>query len=281
MDVEQVTPAVARHGEGPVWSASWGGLRFVDMLAGDVLAVGDGTVTRQHVGDVAAAIRPRAQGGMVVGIERGFAIVDADGAVQRLPELWTDRNIRMNEGACDPQGRFYCGTFAPAAGGGALYQLDVDHTARAVLHGVTVSNGLAWSPDGSTAYYVDTATGRIDAFDHDVSSGLVASSRRVVVECPPDQGRPDGIAVDSDGHLWVALFGGSAVCRYAPDGRCDGCVSLPVTGVTACTFGGGDLDELYITTSRLELDAGEEPAAGAVFRVRPGVAGLPVSDYLG
>ena len=113
MQAEPVTEPVAFHGEGPVWSARWGGLRWVDMLAGDVLRLGaDGSVVRTHVGEVAAALRPRRGGGAVIGVRRGFALEDPDGTVRALPELWSGDDIRMNDGGCDPDGRFYCGTMA-------------------------------------------------------------------------------------------------------------------------------------------------------------------------
>jgi sugar lactone lactonase YvrE len=282
MEAEQITTPVARHGEGPVWSARWGGLRLVDMLEGDVLSVRADGVTRWHVSDVAAAISPRAGGGMVVAIERGFALVDADGGAHRLPQLWADPRVRMNDGGCDPQGRFYCGTYAPAGGtGAALYRLDADGSVTTVMVGVTVSNGLVWSPDGTTAYYIDTATRRIDVFDHEPVAGLVVASRRTLVDCADEPGLPDGMTIDEQGHIWVAFWGASLVRRYDPGGRCDGSITLPVSGVTACAFGGVDLDELYVTTSRLGLADDAEPEAGAVFRVRPGVRGAPVADYAG
>jgi sugar lactone lactonase YvrE len=283
MKPEQVTDSCAEHGEGPVWSPSWGGLRWVDMLAGDVLTLReDGSVARRHLGPWVAALRPRAGGGMVVALQREFALVDDEGAeVRRLGELWTDPEVRMNDGGCDPQGRFYCGstTLAGSPGRGSLYRLDRDGTASVVVPNVTVSNGLAWSPDGSTAYYVDSHTQRIDAFDYEPRRAL--SARRALVRIDAAAGTPDGLAVDTDGYLWLALFGGSAVRRYAPDGRLDGTVELPVTQVTACTFGGPRLDQLYITTSRLGLDHGAEPEAGAVFRADVGVVGLPAAVFAG
>src|SRR4051795_1512420 len=159
--VEQITDAVACHGEGPVWSQSWGGLRWVDMLAGDVLHLtAGGDIERKHVGGVAAALRPRAAGGAVIGVERGFALEDGAGHVTVLNELWANPGERMNEGGCDPDGRFYCGSMAydKRPGAASLYRLDPDATVHVVLGGVTISNGLEWSPDGALAYYNDTAT---------------------------------------------------------------------------------------------------------------------------
>jgi sugar lactone lactonase YvrE len=279
MRAEQVTDSVAHHGEGPVWSERWGGLRWVDMLAGDVLSLApDGTVERRHASSVAAALRPRRGGGAVLGIERGFALEDAGGRITRLSELWRDERLRMNEGACDPDGRFYCGSMAydKQPGAGVLYRFDPDRSVHVVLANVTVSNGLDWSPDGSLAYYNDTDTGRVDVLDYERSAGL--SDRRPFVETGA---RPDGLTVDAEGGVWVALSNASAVRRYTADGMLDEVVELPVTKVTACTFGGPRLDELFITTSREDLEPGAEPAAGSLFRALPGVTGLAVREFAG
>lgn len=279
--VDQMTDPVAAHGEGPVWYAGWPGVRWVDMLAGDVLELdADQTVRRCHVGDVAAALRPRSGGGAVLALERGFALADASlTEIEPLPELWDDHRVRMNDGGCDPDGRFYCGSMAysETAGAGSLYRLGADRSVTIVLAGVTISNGLAWSPDGGTVYYIDTPTHRVDAFDYDPERGL--TGRRPVVEIPADAGSPDGMTIDADGRLWVALWGGSGVRCYRPDGKLEEHVPLPVTQVTACTFGGPGLDELYITTSRQGLAEGAQPEAGALFRYRPGVRGLPALTY--
>jgi sugar lactone lactonase YvrE len=279
MVAERVTDTVAYHGEGPVWSKRWGGLRWVDMLAGDVLSLAaDGSVERRHVASVVAALRPRRAGGAVLGIERGFALEDAGGTTTRLNELWTDERLRMNEGACDPDGRFYCGSMAydKQPGAATLYRLDPDHSMHIVLENLTISNGLDWSPDGSLAYYNDTDTGRVDVLDYEPEAGL--TGRRPFAETGA---RPDGLTVDSEGGVWVALSNASAVRRYTVDGALDEVVELPVTKVTACTFGGPRLDELFITTSREGLDTGAEPAAGSLFRARPGVTGLPVREFAG
>lgn len=278
MRAERVTGAVAHHGEGPVWSSSWGGLRWVDMLTGDVLTLAaDGTVRRMHVGEVAAAVRPRRSGGAVIAVERGFALEDADGTLTHLDPVWDDPSIRMNEGGCDPDGRFWCGSMAydQRPGAASLYRLDPDRSVHRVLGGVTVSNGLAWSPDGSLAYYADTATHRIDVFDYDPGAGL--TGRRPFVRF--QDGDPDGLTVDSEGGVWVALYGGSAVRHYGADGQCDAVVELPTPHVTACTLGGPYLDQLFITTSAENRPG--DPVAGSLFRVDVGVPGLPVREFTG
>ena len=175
---------------------------------------------------------------------------------------------------------------APAGGSGAgpwhttsagprqLFRLDPT-LRRTVLGDVTVSNGLAWTADGAHAYYIDTPTGRIDLFDADGAAGL--SDRRPFVRIDPADGHPDGLTLDAEGRVWVALFGGSAVRCYSPDGALVEVVDLPAPKVTACTFGGPELDELFITTSRQGDSPEAHPAAGAVFRHRSGVRGVRVN----
>lgn len=289
MHADAITDPLAHHGEGPVWWGPWGGLKYVDMLAGDVLSLlGDGSVSRVHVGAVAAALRPRVGGGAVIGTQRSFALAALNDLTDAapLPEVWSDTGIRFNDGGCDPDGRFYCGTMAydESPGAGSMFRLTPGSEGTVeteqVWSGATVSNGFAFSPDGSLAYYNDTPTHRVDVFDYDADHGLV--NRRPLVHMDdPDIAGPDGLCVDAEGYVWVALFGGSAVHRYAPDGRLDGVVELPVTQVTACTFGGADLDELFITCSKENLPEGKEPLAGALFSVRPGVSGQPTLPFAG
>ncbi len=285
ISVEQLTPPVADHGEGPVWYDRWPGLRWVDMLAGAVLELDSSTgeIRRFPVGsDVAAMLRPRADDGVILAVERGFAVADKNfHTIEPLPELWSDSGVRMNEGGCDPHGRLYCGSMAYDAtpGAGALYRLDLDGTARTEFAHVTISNGLTWSPDGSTAYYVDTPTHRIDALDYDPYYGF--SHRRPAIHIPDHLGTPDGLTIDADGNLWIALWQGGAVHQYTPTGTLLNIIPVPAAQTTACTFGGPNLNELYITTSRNGLGESAEPAAGAVFRAHPGVRGLPVLPYRG
>jgi sugar lactone lactonase YvrE len=282
MQAEHLVGPIAYHAEGPVWSDDAGGLQCVDMLAGDVLSLrADANVERRHVGTIAAALRPRRRGGFVIGVERGFALEDADGTITELGELWTDSGVRMNEGGCDPDGRFYCGSMAydQSAGAATLYRLDPDESVSVVLRDVTVSNGLDWSPDGSHAYYNDTNTHRMDVFDYDTEAGL--TGRRPFVEFPPEDGVPDGLTVDADGGVWVAINRGGVVHRYTADGTLDAVVEVDARQVTACTFGGSALDELFITTSREGLSADEDPLAGSIFHVTPGVSGVPVRPFAG
>jgi sugar lactone lactonase YvrE len=274
INVEQVTDRLAGHGEGPAWDAATGRLHWVDMLAGDMLSIDPdgGAVTRTPVSSVVCAIRPRREGGLVLAVERGFALLDPGATAPRiLPELWPAGSVRMNDGGCDPLGRFYCGSMATdeSTGAGKLYRLDADLTVTVVLDGVTISNGLAWSRDGGTAYYVDSATQRIDLFDADLTN------RRPFVTVPKEAGTPDGLCLDAEGGVWVALWDGGAVHRYGPDGSLDAVIPMPVARPTACAFGGPDLADLYITTSRPSAD--DPTPSGALFRARPGVTGF--ADY--
>jgi sugar lactone lactonase YvrE len=248
------------------------------MLAGDVLSLAaDGTVRRTHVGTVAAALRPRRGGGAVIAVERGFVLEDADGARTPLDPIWSDEGVRMNEGGCDPDGRFWCGSMAydQRPGAAALYRLDPDGRVHLVLDGVTISNGLDWSPDDAVAYYSDTPTREVSALDPDLSA------RRTFAEIAPGDGVPDGLTVDAEGGVWVALYGGAAVRRYTPAGALSQVVELPVTNVTACTFGGPGLSTLFITTSRETIPDDEEPEAGSIFACEPGVAGRPARTFAG
>lgn len=282
MRAEQITEPVANHGEGPVWSERWGGLRFVDMLAGDVLSLREGgSIERRHVSDVAAAIRPRSKGGAVIGIERGFALEDANGTLTRLDELWTSDEVRMNEGSCDPDGRFYCGSMSrnKRPGAGTLYRLDPDLSVTVVLANVTISNGLEWTKDGSRAFYNDTATYSVSVFDYDSRAGL--TNRRVFVDLSSESKRPDGLTVDEHDGVWVALSNGSAVRHYTADGKLDEVIEVPVKKVTACTFGGPQLDQLFITTSREGVEPGTDPLAGSLFRAVVGLRGLPAREFAG
>jgi sugar lactone lactonase YvrE len=284
VSAEQVTEPIAFHAEGAVWSDAWGGLKWVDMLRGDVLSLGaDGSVGRLVTGSpVAAMVRPRVAGGFVVVTEREFTLWGADGVREWASEpVWEEAaGIRFNEGGCDPEGRLLCGSIAydESPGVAAVWRLDPDRQIERMFGDVTISNGLGFTADGSRMFYVDTPTGRVDVFD---SVDGVLSGRRPFVQIADGAGHPDGLWVDAEDGVWVALYGGGAVHHYDASGTLADVVELPVTNVTSCTFGGPDLSTLYITTSREGVAEGEQPLAGALFSAPAGVRGTPVLTFAG
>jgi sugar lactone lactonase YvrE len=230
---------------------------------------------------------PRDAGGYVAALEDGFYSVDDDGRVEQLAHIDTQGGLlRFNDGACDPAGRFVAGNMAwkPAAnpGAGSLYQLGIDLRVTRLLDGVSISNGIGWSPDGATMYYVDTPLMTIDAFDYDVATGTI-SNRRVFATVE-GKGRPDGLCVDVEGAVWLALWPGWSVRRYLADGSLDAIVPLPVANVSSCVFGGEALDQLFITSAWEDLTPEErvdQPHAGSLFRTTVGVRGVPRSTFAG
>jgi sugar lactone lactonase YvrE len=280
---EQFTEPCTFHGEGPFWDPVNNRLLLVDMLAGTIVAVdADGDTRRHKLATVAATIRARRGGGYVLATENQFLLLEPDLTEQNaLPPVFTDPQIRFNDGGCDPQGRFYCGTVAydETSGAGTLYRLDPNGNVSVTLREVTISNGLQWNRAGDTVFYADTPTGRVDSFDFDPGSAAF-TNRRPFTEISGG-GHPDGMAIDQEDGIWVALWGGSAVHRYDRAGRLDLVLDLPVSNVTACAFGGPDLGTLFITTSRQGLDPADQPDAGAVFRYEAAVPGAQPHAFAG
>ena len=214
--------------------------------------------------DVGAVV-PNAAGGFVAVLQDGFWLVGS-GAPRLITGIReAGPTIRFNDGKCDPSGRFWAGTMAydESRAAGALYRLGTDGQATRVLDAVTISNGLAWSADGNTMFYIDTPTQTIDAFSFDPSTGAIAD-RRPVIAIPPAAGAPDGMAIDAEGGLWVALWGGAALHRYL-DGRLDRVIPMPVSRPTSCAFGGSDFDELFVTSASTGLTS-EARTGGAARR---------------
>jgi sugar lactone lactonase YvrE len=229
------------------------------------------------VGGRVGAVAPVSAGHALVALARQLAIVDlGDGSLEPLVEIPHDDDRRLNDGACDARGRFWIGSMAldERAGGGALYRY-ADGSLDRVIDRVSLSNGLGWSPDGRTMYYTDSPEKRVDAFDFDVDQGTI-SNRRPFVEI--GDAIPDGLTVDADGGVWIALWGGSSVRRFTPEGTLDAIVDVPAAKVTACCFGGDDGRTLYVTTASVNLTPEErkaQPQAGFVFAADPGVSGPP------
>lgn len=285
-EVELVLDARAELGEGPLWDVAAQRLRWVDIMRGRVhsFTPSAGACRNVSVGQPVGALACDDEGGLVLAVRDGFARLAAGS--RRLDMLGTVHDgpgLRMNDGACDPSGRFWAGTMAldqrPRAG--ALYRLDSDLRVHRVLSDVTISNGLDWSPDGRRMYYVDSPTQRIDVFDFDAETGAI-SNRRALAEIPGEAGLPDGLTVDAEGHVWLALWGGGALRRYDPDGGLERTVPLPVSHPTSCAFGGAALDELYVTSASVALSPEErarQPHAGGLYRLRPGVSGRPANVF--
>ena len=281
---ELVLDARANLGEGPLWDTRTDELLWVDIMAGIVhrFQPASGVDRAFDVGQPVGAVVPRASGGYAFALRDGFAVGDACGVTVVAP-IEADRpDVRMNDGACDSRGRFWAGTMQLEyeRGAGALFRLDATGAAETMLTDVTISNGIAWSPDDTTMYYVDTTTRGIDAFDYDAETGTIAGRRRLAT-IEKSAGHPDGLIVDAEGCIWVALWEGWAVRRYAPDGMFLGMVEIPAARVTKPAFGGDDLEDLYVTTASPDERDDAQPYAGGIFRARPGVRGLVPRAYTG
>jgi sugar lactone lactonase YvrE len=275
-------------GECPVWDERAGLLYRVDALAGVVLALdpGTGSERRIELGRHVGSVVLREDGdGLLVAAEGGFGALDLDtGRYDVLaPVAADDPTLLMNDGACDPAGRFLAGTMSRGAEPGrcALYRYVPPDTAVPVLAGVGVSNGLAWDAAGSTLFHIDTLLRRVDRLAYDVGTGAV-TGRRPAFDLGGHRGLPDGMAIDAEDCLWVAFWRGGAVRRFTPDGRLLEEIAVPVQRTTSCCLGGPDLRDLYVTTARRsirEAPAEVEPLAGAVFQYRVAVPGLPARRW--
>lgn len=286
IDAELVHDGRAVIGEGALWDFRVDRLLWVDIPAGAVhtLDPGTGADAVQAVRQPVGALGLRAAGGHVLAVRDGFATL-VDGRFEMLADVEQERtDMRMNDGKVDPAGRFWAGTMAldSRPGAGSLYRIDAAHRVERILSELTISNGMDWSDD-ARMYFIDSAAGSVDAFDFDRRSGSIANRRRVVA-VPASLGVPDGMTLDAEGSLWVAIWDGSVVQRYRPDGTLDAEVRLPVSQPTSCAFGDRDLGTLYITTARDELtpdEAAKEPHAGSLFACRPGVTGRRANEYAG
>jgi sugar lactone lactonase YvrE len=276
----RVDAPVCTLGEGPVWDARDQSLYWVDIPESRVHRIAaDGSLGSWDTGQPVGAVVPRASGGLVVAVRDGFMALDpASGTLTTLAEVEKDQpGNRMNDGACDRAGRFYAGTMAfdetPEAG--ALYRLDPDLSVTTLLTGVGTSNGIGWSPDDRLMYYIDSQAHRVDVLDYDPATGQIGGRRPFVAVGGGDV-VPDGLTVDADGGVWVAVWGGYALLHHDAEGRVIETVELPAAQVTSCVFGGPDLDRLYITTA-----AGPGESAGALFVCEPGVTGQPSHPFRG
>jgi sugar lactone lactonase YvrE len=273
----------ASLGECPVWSRAEQVLYWVDINAPALHRYdpATGVDTALPMPEAIGSFALRRGGGFVVALRGGIRLLRADGTLER--ELarapYDQAHHRFNDGRCDPAGRFYVGTMNERrdAASAALYRLGEDGQLALVLSAITISNGLAWSPDGRTMYHADTPQRTIRAYDYDPATGE-ASAPRVFAQFAGADERPDGAAVDCEGCYWVALYRGGRVLRLSPAGEVIGTYRVPAACPTMPAFGGEDLSTLYLTSARQERPDDELarfPQSGGIFALRAPVPGLP------
>ncbi len=286
-EVERALAIQNDLGEGPLWSADEGVLYWVDIMVGHFHRWNP-TQDRCETFEVGAplgAIGLRAAGGLVLATKNGFAFWEPGAqALRFLADPEAGKASRFNDGKVDRQGRFWAGTMADDGSlTSCLYRLDPDGSLHTMVTGVGISNGIGWSPDNRTMYYADSPKRTVFAYDFDPATGAM-SNERALVSTPGSPDVPDGLTVDSEGFVWCAYWDGWRVVRYDPDGKVAREVRVPVQRPTSCMFGGPALDELYITSARTGLSAAAlkaQPLAGDLFRLRPGVKGLPEPKFAG
>ena len=291
INAEVVHAAEAALGEGCVWSPVEDLLVWVDITGQAVHRFDHATGQPVSVWRYAESVgnaAPRAGGGLALGLGASVALTDRVGAIETVIELPGEpESNRANDGAVDPRGRLFQGTMSntePGAPVAALHRVDADGSARRVVSDVSISNGMGWSPDQSTMYYIDTLTFRVDRFDYDPDTGEI-DGRRPFLTFDGSAGGPDGMTMDAEGCLWVAFFGGYHVQRFSPEGERLETVATPgAPQTTCCCFGGPDLDTLYITTARDSIagvSTEGEPNSGALFAADVGAVGLPTNLFAG
>lgn len=308
MRTMRATLALDTHdtiGEGPTWVSSAGRIIWTDNAIGLVHeARSDGAGSWREsrswmLNRITGAAVPRAKGGFVVASGTDLLTLDEAGVASTFTSIDDDPSVvKLNDARCDPQGRLWSGTFTHdfSPGRGALYRFDPDGSVTTILREVGLSNGLDWSPDGGTFYYIDSMRRSVDAFDFDPFRGSL-SRRRTIVSVPFGEGSPDGMTVDSEGRLWVAVFGAAEVRQYTPDGELLSRVEISAPAVTSCAFGGSDRQELFITSGALPLPEGvariigcsaemariahTAKGAGGLFVCRPGATGKPTIPFAG
>lgn len=290
MQVELVQDARADLGEGPAWDWRLGRLTWVDIREGvlHIYQPEDDSRAQVKLGEMVGCAAPGSDGDLLLGLQSGIARLHLDSG-QLTPLACPEPHLpgnRFNDGKCDPAGRFVAGTMdsAETATSGSLYSYSPDGVLIKLLTDLRISNGLAWSPDERTFYFIDTPTRQVTAFDYERASGEIGNPRPVIT-VPPGLGWPDGMCSDSEGMLWVAMWGGARLTRWDPaSGKILAIYPVPALHVSACAFGGKDLGDLYITSARKGMSAEQlrtHPLSGGLFRMRAGVQGLPITYFGG
>jgi sugar lactone lactonase YvrE len=283
-----VLAAQAQLAEGALWNPLDQCLYWVD-IEGCGLHIFDPATghdrqlpTGARIGTVVPTTHPHE---VLVALQTGIHRLNTStGDMTLLSNPLTDPHLRFNDGKCDPAGRFWVGTLDTKGRKrqAVLYRYDPDGRLHPMIQAVDLSNGIVWSLDGRTMYYIDTPTCVVQAFDYDPATGGIANNR-VAVQIPPGNGVPDGMTIDAEGQLWVALWGAGRVARFDPaTGQQTGFIAVPAPHTSSCAFGGPELKTLFITTARHELtpeQLQQYPLSGNLFAVEPGVAGVPAHCF--
>ena len=287
LTAELVIDAKAMLGEGSIWHPGEKKLYWID-IEGKALHIYDPSTNKDKqydVGERVGTVVPVKRGGVLVALQNGIHEMDLNtGQLKLVVNPLPDANMRFNDGKCDPSGRFWVGSMAldSRRKGAALYRLDSDKSIHEMLDSVTISNGIVWTSDKKTMYYNDTPTMTVQAFDYNDKTGGI-SNRRIAIKIPRGSGAPDGMTIDSEDKLWIALWGGNAVGRFDPlTGELMQKINVPAPNVSSCTFGGEDLKTLYITTARAwvkDEKLAEFPLSGGLFAVKTEVKGVPATFF--
>ncbi len=294
MDVQSKLEVVTEHtcvlGEGPVWNNDTQTILWIDIVEGLIhqYNLNNKDFTSFKVGEMIGCIALREKGGLIAGLQNGIAFIDMQkNIVEHIANPEKDLPNRFNDGKCDAHGRFWAGTMALSEeeSKGSLYMMETNLSIKKKVENVSTSNGIAWSADNKTMYYINTPTNYVFAFDYNIENGHI-DNQRVAVDLTHENGYADGMTIDSEGMLWIAFFGGWRVGRYNPDsGQLLSQVELPVANVTCCTFGGNNFNDLYITTASKGLNQDElkeQPLAGKLFVLKDaGFSGLPAQKFKG
>lgn len=289
ISAEHILPVQSELGEGSLWEPVKQKLYWVDIL-GRIVHMYD-PLTKKHAqlstGEKVGTVVPMSNGNVLVALKNGIHEMDIEtGDLKLIVNPLKEIMGRFNDGKCDPGGRFWVGTIVPDGSEptAVLFRLDRDKSIRQVLDGITNSNGITWSLDKKTMYYIDTPTKKVQAFDYDNETGNITNGR-IAVQIPDGIGFPDGMTIDSEGKLWIALWGHGIVGRFDPNsGEMLQRINVPAPHTSSCAFGGKDLKTLYITTAQENMTPEElkkYPLSGDLFAAKPGVAGVDAYFYAG
>lgn len=289
MVVKSFLDTQCQLGEGAIWNSKTGELYFIDIEGKKLFTFNESTKklsifdVDERIGTVVPTHNPNK---VIIALQNGIFEFDLKLKEKTLlsnPEKNRTKN-RMNDGKCDPVGRLWVGSMhlEQVKGAASLFKIEPDGSFETMIEKVTISNGIVWSIDESTVYYIDTPTGQVQAFDYDRTSGKIIN-RKPIITVPESMGYPDGMTIDTEGMLWIALWNGNAVTRWNPDtGELISKIEVPAHNVSSCAFGGENLETLYITSASVDMTDEEKkkwPQSGNVFKVKPGVAGVKAFHF--